>query len=95
MSKRRAWKSRDHVMSIPLDREGYSLRIYRKVWLDDSECIEIQKWVICPTGKATLFFPQQTLQIPMPIAFATLRTLGDCASHFRAAAICHLNGAPS
>lgn len=66
MAKR--WLSRELLKRIELDKPGYSLRVHKITWLDGSQCIQIMKYAVQPaTGKDVPYFPQQYVQVPVPI----------------------------
>ena len=74
--KRRAWTERVLLHTIPLDKEGWYLRVYRKTWRDGSQCIDIQKWVKRDDGSMSFYKPSQYLQIPISIAGTVVEALG-------------------
>lgn len=65
MAKR--WLSKKEVVSIELDKEGWTFKFFRIVWLDGSECIQGMKYV-SKNGKETPYYPLQYFQLPIGIS---------------------------
>jgi hypothetical protein len=56
------WKERSLIREIPLDKPGWTLRVHRLRWPDDSECFQLSKYV-----NGTMYQPPQYVQSPIAL----------------------------
>lgn len=80
MAKKR-WNNRELLADIALDVNGWSIKVHKITWLDNSQCIQIMKY-----GKRPLkpgsdiivdvpYHPLQYIQLPVSVAQSVIDSI--------------------